>query len=684
MNAIEKWSQPGAAQQAQRALDAAINPIDVEIEGFTADDFATEKPYIYILMNHGDSEPVLQGLKMKLKKQADRCKVKSREFDAMLKSVFTAHSDLLPRTVSATPESKCEYEGLDRFGIDADQIKCLGYKMTMAGVGSVANFKGVDVPIKVCSHPILITKRYENVLSNYETVDISYYRDGHWKTLRQIPIADVYSATKVVTVLASRGISVTSETAKAMVTFLQETYDANRNVIKSVKSTDQIGWQPDGTFAPYTSDMEIDAGGDAGELAAMAAALREEGSPEVWVDGVKSIRAQENSLPVRMMMASSFASPLLEKLGCLPYWTHMVGNGSTGKTVTMRLVSTIWGYAPVSGGWMKTMNGTTCAIEEMAGFAHNLPLCLNELQTIQNEKNFAQRIYDFCEGQGRNRGRRSGGLRDTKRWFGGALSCGEQSIVTGSDRGGANSRVIEIPVSTKLYSDPQTFCSEVLDKSYGHAGKMFIEGLAGENWDALKKEIIDAAHRLEALGKNEKQADAAAIMLLADRLAEKYVFHDGIRVTEDDIADYLKDKAEIDDNVRCLDYLRGFMAANYDGFISRSNPTPAGRKLGRVYTSEDLDGLPRDTYKVWFLQTEFDPAFKEAGFDVKRFITWAVEKGIAEDGRKYGDGKHLAILKRGVKDKVAARVYIFTMKAEEESERSCTDVTEQVLSELPF
>ena len=716
-------------EAVEQEIQAEVNPVDVEIEGFTFNDFATEKPYLFILMNHGNSETVLQGLKMKLEAQSTRCKVKARAFETMCKKTFQEHSDLLPQNTNGVAANVCAFDGLDQFGLKATDIKCTGYKMDMNGVGTVANFKGIEIPVKVCPHPILITKRYENVLSAYETVDISYYRDGRWKTLRQMALSDVYSATKIVGVLASRGVSVTSETAKAMVTFLQETYDANRALIRSVRTTDVIGWQPDGTFAPYTSAMEIDAGGDTGELAAMAAALRTEGDPDVWVNGVKAIRAQANSLPVRMMMAASFSAPLLEKLALLPYWTHMVGNGSTGKTVTMRLVSTIWGYSPVAGGWMKTMNGTTCAIEELAGFAHNLPLCLNELQTIQAEKNFAQRVYDFCEGQGRNRGRRAGGLRDTKKWFCNALSCGEQSIVTSADRGGANSRVIEIPVTEKMYTDPQTFCSEVLDKSYGHAGKMFIEGLYADTFAAVesiatdanpsklgyyeknssnkftrstdtkavngktyyvnactiadvfskfKAEVIATAHRLEAQGKNEKQADAAAVLLLADRLAEKYVFHDGKLIAENEIVKYLKDKDEINDNLKGYEALRNLIVEKNANFASESNKYPK-----EVWGKTEDNG---DT--VYFVKGVFDREMKELGYDAKRFTTWCSENGVLAVSGRYGHEFNFQA--RVVPGANAVWCYKFTFKDDTDPTRNIpkgsSEVTDDdpVQTELPF
>lgn len=680
MNAVDKWLNPDTPREVMAEIErATVDPLDVEIEGFVADDFATEKPYVFILMNHGNSEPALQGLKMKLKKQAERCKVKARDFDSMLKSVCVAHSDLMPRAVATTAMGKpCEFEGLDQFGIDVNQVNTLGYTCTMSGVGTSANFKGVEIPVTVCGHPILITKRYTNILSNVETVDISYYMDGKWQTIRQIPRADVASTQKIVPILASRGVNVTSESAKGMVTFLSTFDQLNRDIIPRAKTTDTIGWMPDGSFVPFDGDIEVDAMSSDPSLSSMSSALHKAGDPEVWLNAIKDLRKKADSIPIRVMLAASFASVLVEPLGRLPGWVHMTGKGTTGKTISLRMAATVWGKAEVSDGWMRNMNATRVGMEVLAGFAHNLPLCLNELQTIQNEKDFAERVYNICECSGRLRGSRNGGLQRSYSWRLMALSCGEQQIVTDADREGANSRVVEILVDHMLFGDPekgepQRFCSEVLDKSYGHAGPMFIAGFKSEDKATLTSEFVRITSALTAAGKAPKQADTGALILIADRLAEKYVFQDGVKLTAEDIMPYLKEQNEIDDNKKAFDALKSMVSENTNKF-TMGEVEPRGQVWGKIENKGTV---------VNFDQRIFDSELKARGYDAKRFIAWCLDNKIVEDGHT---ASHRSVAKQKVFIKGGTRTwaYVFHMDVEPETRGAKLASEEVVLSELPF
>ena len=652
------------------AMPAVVKTQDelfAEIEGFTKADFNTDKPYIFCLDNHNDDEMLYMRLKNKVMDQAKAVKYPATDAKKQMQLTEQKNRNLMPKTSQVTAPVG-GFTGIDKFFGTAPVNYC-GYDCTDNGImGTTPQ----GIPVLVCGHPIIVSKRSVNILSNVETLDISFFQDGQWKTIRQIPRADVSSTQKIVPVLASRGVNITSESAKNLVQFLSAFDMNNRQIIPRARTTDIIGWMPDGSFVPFDGDIEVDAMSSDMSLSSMSAALHSKGDPAVWINAVKDRRKAPDSVPVRMILAASFASVLVEPLGRLPGWVHMVGKGTTGKTISLRLASTVWGKAEVSDGWMRTMNATKVGMEVLAGFAHNLPLCLNELQTIQNDKDFAERVYSICECTGRLRGSRSGGLQRSYSWRLMAISCGEQQIVTDADREGANSRVVEIFVDKMLFGDPakgepQKFCNDVLDKSYGHAGKMFIQGLKTESMADLSQEFVTATTALIAKGKAPKQADTGALLLIADRLAEKYIFKDGVRLTEDDVLQYLKDEVEINDNRKCYELVRSLIVEKNQNFYSTKNDSP--RETWGKIAEDTVSG--KKVLKVSFIKQVFDREVKDHGYDSKRFVRWCAEQGMIEDGRKDKGGsikdndRHLDKPVRVIPGNGLSRCYVFIFDNEE-------------------
>ena len=134
--------------------------------------------------------------------------------------------------------------------------------------------------------------------------------------------------------------------------------------------------------------------------------VREAGSFDAWKDLCGKLRA---NIPMRMMMAASFASVLLEPLKVLPFVLHVWGTTGTGKTVALMVAMSIWGN-PKMGGLVKTMNMTRNAIMRNAAFLCSIPFAGDELQTIKDkwQGNFDQLIYQITEGVDRGRAKATG------------------------------------------------------------------------------------------------------------------------------------------------------------------------------------------------------------------------------------------------------------------------------------
>lgn len=646
----------------------------VHIEGFTKEDFEGKAPYMYVLMNHGGMKSDYATLKAKLLEQAHIVKYGRRNAQTKMTAYEEENPDLVPKLRAVAPIVACEgFSGMDRFFGD-NAVNYGSYTCTDAGISGTDRF---GIPFEVCTEPIIISRRGVNVDDERETVDISFHQDGIWKTIKNIAKRDVSDDSKLGAILADRGVNVNPDTRKRISVFLCNFDAANRSIIPRVKTTSNIGWTANNTFAPITGDVILGAF-DNDDFAAIAKAINAGGDEKVWYDGVKALRAAKWSLRSRIAMAGAFASPMISKLHILPFWIHLEGKTGTAKTVTLRLCASIYAFTDETGGYMRTMDSTKTGLEVLAGFIRHMPLCLNEMQRVKNPKENPKLVYMITEGGGRTRGAKDGGLRNTLSWSCVPISTGEGQIVTAEDEGGANNRVIAIRIKDDdaLIPNGKEFCGNVLDKSWGHAAKPWIEGIKDLDYDALRKEIIEISSRLQAKGKAEKQSDAAAVLLVADRLAEEIIFKDGIRITEDDILPFLKDKNFVDDRLRAYEVVCSLISENANNFVTNENREPA-KTWGKF---ED------DGNKVYFDKNILEPTLRERKIDPSLFIDWCIDHKVVEDGRLKGDHQHKAIRTRIRKSTPWCYVFDMTVDPTGRVPAGYKEVSENdpVQTELPF
>ena len=151
------------------------------------------------------------------------------------------------------------------------------------------------------------------------------------------------------------------------------------------------------------------------------------------------------STTVKIILAASFASVLLEPLNCLPFFVHLWGvDSGTGKTVALMVAASVWGD-PAVGAYVKTFDGTVVGMEKTAAFLNNLPFCLDELQLAKDSKGRTTfDVYKLAQGVGRTRGNRSGGVDLTPTWRNCILTTGESPLTGTASGAGAVNRVIDI------------------------------------------------------------------------------------------------------------------------------------------------------------------------------------------------------------------------------------------------
>ena len=576
---------------------------------FEKEDFLTPAPYEALYKFH--KEPFVHATKMaELSAYAER--MKFRGFKAMYKryveSLKVQSGTVYIDNVTSFTGQPMELNAGDWEAEDTGIFKKNGFNDEMA-----------------CPHPIMPIERLVNIDTGEEKLKLAFRKGAIW---RKIIVSKIVLAnSNKVTELAGSGIAVTSQTARAFVSYISDLENLNYDIIPERKSIGRCGYIADEGFSPFVEGLIFD--GDA-NFKGMFEAIRSRGSVEKWLETAKEVRGM--SLTARILLAASFASPLLEPLNCLPFFVHLWGvDSGTGKTVALMVAASVWGD-PTIGSFVKTFDGTTVGLEKTAAFLNNLPLCLDELQLAKDLKgrtNFD--VYKLAQGVGRTRGNRSGGVDLTPTWRNCILTTGESPLTGQAAGAGAVNRVLDIECrSAQAVIRDGMRISSIIKRNYGFAGRIFVEELYQPGvLEQVTERYRQLFQQLNDMDTTEKQAMAAAAIILADELACRWIFQGTERpLTIEQISEFLASRAAVSAGDRGYQYL-------CDWVTQHSN-----QLVGRSYTIEVLGAL--DGNRAYIIRSVFERILQDAGYSTAAMISYLKQEHLIETrGRNNTKGKRI-------------------------------------------
>lgn len=503
--------------------------------------------------------------------------------------------------------------------------------------------------VYACQHPILPTKRLHNMDDGTEKIELAFYKDKRWQYI--VTERSRIATTNKIVELADRSIEVTSENAKELIRYLSDVVSLNTEKIPVYESIARLGWTDKG-FAPYMGGVEYDGDLDFKQL---YEDISQRGDYDEWKRYCTKLR---ENIYLRMMMAASFASPLIERLGVLPFVLHMWGGTGTGKTVGLMCAMSIWGD-PEIGHLVRTLNMTQNAMARTAAFLYSVPFAGDELQIIKSRWDSMDNLIMYItEGVDRGRAKAYGGVEQLRTWRNSFIFTGEEPVTKTTSGGGVKNRVIEIQLKDCVVRDGNE-TSNFMRENYGFAGKEFIERIKDKDLKKRYREIFEEI--LSQTDTTDKQAMAMAVLLLADELSVEYIFTDETPLGVGDVQGFLSSKNEIDIAARAYDWTRNWIAQNENRFSDVSNN---GELWGKI--DGDVAVINKNAY------TEH---LEKAGFSYS-----AVAGKLAERGQllRNTQGKYFHCTKvYGVKG-----LYVkIDLNAEENNEYRDIEVDED---ELPF
>lgn len=457
------------------------------------------------------------------------------------------------------------------------KLKCKNYICNDLGVVK-SEFNQVlmtSVDTVICTHPILPIERLINVDTNIEKVKLAFYKDKRWQTV--IAEKNTLASKNKILQLANTGIEVNENNAKDLIIYISDLLTINTETIPCNKAITHLGWT-ENEFIPYTKDYKFD--GDR-SFEQVFKDIKEKGDYEVWRETVKTLRSRSETL--HFIIASSFASVLIELLHINPFIVHLWGKSGTGKTVALIIAMSIWGN-PKVGQLVKNLNSTNVGLERLSAFLNNIPFAGDELQAIKNKyTDFNELIYKLTQGEGKARGTVDGGIAEQLKWNCAFLTTGEEPITSEYSKEGVKNRVIEIEENNPIVEDGKKVVN-ILVNNFGFAGKDFINNLPSQ--EELQKRHTELFNQLnEKYNSTGKQTNAIATVLLADEIASKYIFFDECLNIEQAEKYFAKD---IDEAERIYNLIVDWLFANINKFEENSNLENWGKYIA-IGNDEEKD-----------------------------------------------------------------------------------------------
>lgn len=579
----------------------------VEIPEFTRDDYLKSTAPFEYLYQYKDNQFEQKQLLNILSQQAAGVGVRN------LTALFKAYVSSIAGNNVVSGYNRTDFTG------QALELDCGSWSASDVGIYGTDK---LGFEITACYHPILPVQRLVNIDSGIHKVKIAFSLGRRWNYV--IEDRSTISDSRSIIGLSKYGVMVNSETAKPLVRYLSEVEQLNYDDIPEVASVGRLGWIDDYGFSPYVEDLVFDG---EEEFRTRFESIRERGSRQEWLDCCRNVRKGKTpgNVIARIVLAASFASVLVKPCSCLPFFVHLWGGSETGKTVGLLLAASVWAD-PEVGKYIQTFNATDVGKELGAAFCNSLPLIIDELQMVKdNRKDFDKMIYQLSEGVGRARGKKSGGLQKTPTWRNCVITTGEFPIISPNSGAGAVNRTIEVDChDIHLFDDPKAV-AVALYNNYGFAGREFVEMLMDEsNLEYARKLQERMQESLKTSDTMDKQTASAALILAADALAEEWIFKDGVRLTSADISKYLVSKETVNQNGRALQYLYDFVNINQAKFTPDS-----GDYSGEVWG--DMD----DNF-IYIIKSKFDQILQGEGYNASAFIGWARNNRLvlpSQDGK---------------------------------------------------
>lgn len=529
------------------------------------------------------------------------------------------------------------------------------------------------LPQLVSKQSILIGKIYKMRESGEERVELWFKKDGKWSSI--VCDKDVLASAQKITVLHKFGISITSNNAKDIVAYLQdlEDYSREKNLLPIVETVTYLGWNENMTeFFPYTNkDVEIDL---QGKCPGLLETLKETGDRKLCYMAIEKVRG----IPmVDFLIAANLSAPIVGMTKSDGFVANLYGPSRGGKTVSNKIAASIWGGIQNSDGFIYSADNTNNSVEGILGVYRNLPFIMEDANNMdaRRQKNLQSLVMKLCNGVGRGRMKKDTNLRIVLKWYTDGIMTSERRITQEFKDTGAINRVLllrgtneeDCPFNKGNIDAGELL--ETLEDNHGFIGRDFVQILMEIGVDEVKrmlKEIEkEVREQAEKKGKSGGQVRPVAIMLLADKIAEKYLFHDGKRIKMEDALQWMTDAQTADQSNRFYEFLMDTVIQNSGKFedLGMAEDMNINQYWGRYLEEKQA---------VAIIPAVLKKLADDNNVDLKLFLEFLDDKGllIKDKEGNFKKNTNSILLKKGIRMYVISVPNIDFIDSDEAGEES--------------
>lgn len=499
--------------------------------------------------------------------------------------------------------------------------------------------------VTACTQPVLINRILKPLDGEDEErrVEIIYKEGRYWHT-SIVSLEVLLNSNKSVS-LSSLGILITKKTAGAFSEFMASMYSnsLSKNGIPELYTVKQLGWTDDNKyFVPFVTDGKEIRFERIGKVPDLLSALEEKGNKVEWYAEYTKLR-KTGYQPLKVLTAAMFASAILGLMNLDGFACNIFGTTTTGKTITTQIATSIWGDCRDSSDLIVSPKATAIALELRLGVLKNIPLIIDDTASlsVKEKAEFQSTLMQMANGKCKDRGNKDLSLRKTFSWKTVIIVTSEGRIDKDWTTGGSKGRVLGLENKEKpVYWDELDRIMEFFENNYGHAGRDFVKVLQQIGVDKVKK-MYNGIHKIlkeeaKKRGKMSRHAANVAFLVTADRIAEKYLFKDGVKISLEEAISLMSDEKEVDQPIRFYNTLIDTVYRNAGKFEGLTEIDDIRGEFWGVYKKyEKYEDRTVNTVSI--LPDVLKQLAEKADMDVKLFLTYLKKNNllIADAGRNH-------------------------------------------------